>query len=253
MAKKDRVGERFVSNEGYEMVIVEYNSSSDVWIEFQDEYKAKVHTTYQNCQKGEVKNPYHPSVYRVGFIGQGKYKSKVNGKATKYYKYWQSMLKRCYDSKYKEKQPTYKDCFANKETYCFQDFCKWFDKNYYEIEGERMELDKDILCKGNKEYSFNTMIFVPQRINVLFVKNDVDRGDCPIGVYYCKSNNKYKAECRILGDNKYLGFYNTPEEAFLAYKQFKEAYIKEVADEYKNRIPKELYDAMYTWEVEIDD
>ena len=45
----------------------------------------------------------------------------------------------------------------------------------------------------------------------------------------------------------------TSEEAFLTYKKFKEAYIKQVADEYKYYIPQELYDAMYRWEVEITD
>ena len=36
----DRTGERFITNEGYEIVIIEYNSSLDVTIQFQDKYKA---------------------------------------------------------------------------------------------------------------------------------------------------------------------------------------------------------------------
>ena len=51
----------------------------------------------------------------------------------------------------------------------------------------------------------------------------------------------------------FLGHYNTPEEAFQAYKQFKENYIKQVADEYKELIPEKLYNAMYEYEVEIED
>ena len=51
----------------------------------------------------------------------------------------------------------------------------------------------------------------------------------------------------------YLGSYNTPEEAFNVYKEFKERYIKEVADYYKEQIPQKLYDAMYRYEVEITD
>lgn len=47
--------------------------------------------------------------------------------------------------------------------------------------------------------------------------------------------------------------YKTKEEAFLVYKQAKEKYIKQVADEYKDKIPKRLYDAMYKYEVEITD
>ena len=43
------------------------------------------------------------------------------------------------------------------------------------------------------------------------------------------------------------------EEAFYSYKQIKEDYIKQMADEYKDKIPRKLYDAMYKWEVEITD
>lgn len=160
---------------------------------------------------------------------------------------------RGFDEKIKNKHPTYKDVTVNPECYCFQDFGEWFDKNYYEIEGERMHLDKDILVKGNKEYSFNTMVFVPQRINKLFTKRDACRGDLPIGVHYYKASGKYMASCKTLNRQKYLGLYNTPHEAFLAYKEFKERYIKQVADEYKDKIPQRLYDAMYAWEVEEDD
>ena len=136
----------------------------------------------------------------------------------------------------------------------FQNFGEWFENNYYEIDGETMHLDKDILCKGNKEYASDKMIFVPERINTLFCKSDATRGDCPIGVSYYKASNKYTAKCNIGEDGyKFLGYYDTPHTAFLAYKEFKEQYIKQIADEYKNKIPKKLYDAMYAWTVEEDD
>ena len=253
MKKNDRTGERFISNEGYEVVIVEYKNANNLWVQFQDKHKARVHTTYNNCQKGEIKNPYHRSVYGVGYVGQGKYDVSINRKLTDYYSDWNDMLKRCYSDKYHEKYPTYKDCFVNEEAHCFQDFAEWWHNNYYEIKGEQMCLDKDILIKGNKEYSFNTMVFVPQRINKLFTKRDNYRGDLPIGVRYENTTGKYQTSCQTLNKNKYLGLYNTPHEAFLAYKTFKEQYIKQVADEYKGKIPDRLYEAMYAWTVEEDD
>ncbi len=36
-------------------------------------------------------------------------------------------------------------------------------------------------------------------------------------------------------------------------KTVKRAYIKQVADEYKDKIPKKLYDALYAYIVEITD
>ena len=251
--REERLGEQFKTNEGYIIEIVEYNNKRNVLVEFQDEHKTRIPTEYACCQKGMVRNPYHKSVYGVGYFGQGKYKCKVDGKNSKYYNHWHNMMQRCYDEKCREKYPTYKDCFVNEEAHCLQDFGAWFDENYYEIEGEQMELDKDILCKGNKEYSFDKMIFVPKRINDLFTKCDRVRGDLPIGIYYKKSSNKYVTQCQTLEGKKHLGYFDTPHEAFQAYKTFKEAYIKQVADEYKDKIPQRLYDAMYAWEVEIDD
>ena len=64
-----------------------------------------------------------------------------------------------------------------------------------------------------------------------------------------------KTECKDVSRcySKTLGYYNTPEEAFQCYKQAKETLIKQVADEYKPYISKELYEVMYRWEVDIND
>lgn len=45
----------------------------------------------------------------------------------------------------------------------------------------------------------------------------------------------------------------TPEEAFQVYKVAKETYIKEVADEWKDKINPKVYQAMYNYQVEITD
>ena len=251
--REERLGERFITNEGYIVVIVEYNNQRNVLVEFQDEHKARIPTLYQCCQKGTIKNPFHKSVYGVGYIGQGKYKSRVDGKITEYYIDWHSMMVRCYSKKCYRNYNSYEDVKVCDEWLNFQNFASWWHNNYYEVEGERMDLDKDILCKGNKIYAPDKCIFVPERINTLFVKCDVSRGDCPIGVSYNNWNNKYQAYCNTLDNHEYLGYFDTPHEAFQAYKTFKEAYIKQVADEYKDKIPQRLYDAMYAWEVEIDD
>ena len=255
--RANRIGQQFITNEGYKIIIIEYNNCNDLLVQFQDEHKAIVPSKYYYCQNKTVPNPYHPSTCGLGYIGVGIYKPKINGKQTIQHKYWHNMFTRCYYNKEVEKHPTYKIAFINKCWYNFQNFGEWFDNNYYEIEGEKMCLDKDILVKGNKEYAPDKCIFVPERINILFIKRDNDRGDYPIGVSYHKASGKYMARCSIKTENgnkeKYLGSYNTPEEAFLAYKEFKEAYIKQVADEYKERIPKRLYEALYKYEVEITD
>ena len=69
----DRTGEENYNNEGTLMRIIKYRRVNDIFVEFQDEYKANVHTTYSSFKKGNVKNPFHKSVYSVGYIGIGKY------------------------------------------------------------------------------------------------------------------------------------------------------------------------------------
>lgn len=199
----------------------------------------------------------NPNIFNIGYLGKGKYKVSENGRKTKAYLTWCNMLKRCYDPYYINEYPSYINCYVCEEWLCFQNFAKWHEENYYKIENDFICLDKDILIKGNKVYSPDSCIFVPNRINCLFTKCDRARGKYPIGVDYKKSANKFRARCRILVNGKInrksLGYYDTDEEAFLVYKQFKEGYIKEVADEYKDLIPKKLYEAMYSYKVEIND
>jgi hypothetical protein len=199
-----------------------------------------------------IKNRSTPTIYGVGYLGEGNYNRKNDFKA---YERWRAMFKRCYCKSDLERHTTYKGCIVCEEWHNFQNFADWFYKNYYEVENETMELDKDILHKDNKIYSPNTCCFVTHRINNLFTKRNKSRGELPIGVY--KNRIKYVGMCNIYKNNKYvsisLGTYSTPEQAFNEYKKFKEDYIKQVADEYKNRIPKQLYDAMYKYEVKFTD
>lgn len=259
MGKKsiDRTGEKGINNFGSEMIITRCMGAKDIDVYFPEYDWIGKHVEYSNFKKGNIKCPYEPSVYGIGCIGVGNYKVSENGKSTKIYSTWNSMLKRCYDEKYQEKYPTYIDCEVCEEWLNFQDFGKWYDENYYEVEGQRMNLDKDILFKHNKVYSSETCIFVPQTINKLFVKSDKTRGDSVIGTSL--KNGKYQAGCSLInpetGKSKYeyLGICDTQEKAFEVYKYYKERNIKEVADYYKELIPVKLYNALYAYVVEIND
>lgn len=70
--KVDRTGETNISSEGCGMKIIKYNSNRDIIIEFQDEHKYRVHTSYPNFKKGKCKNPFFPSVYEHGYLGVNK-------------------------------------------------------------------------------------------------------------------------------------------------------------------------------------
>lgn len=254
----NRIGERNYNTFGSEMVIVNYNGCMDIDVYFPEFDWIFKHAKYNNFKKGEIKCPYERRFYNVGYLGEGKYKVSENGKNTRVYDTWKAMLQRCYSEKEHERHPTYIGCEVYEGWHNFQNFAKWYKDNYYEVGNEKMCLDKDILFKGNKIYSPDTCIFVPETINKLFIKNDKNRGESVIGATLCK-NGKYQAQCNIInpetGKSKqeYLGLYDSQEKAFQVYKYHKERNIKQIADYYKIHIPQKLYDAMYNYEVEIDD
>mgnify|MGYP004457311729 CR=1 FL=1 len=264
--KIDRTGETNISNEGCVMRIVEYNNCDDIIIQFEDEYKYRLHTKYKHFKNGQCKNPYFASVFGHGYWGVD-----VNGNvpktaelkegklcATQEYQKWQNMLQRCFDNKYKEKYPTYKGVICCERWLCFTNFLEDFEilkQEYNWSNDEKLNLDKDILNKGNKIYSLENCVLVPNWINMLFTKCDASRGNYPIGV--SKKNKKYQAHCSVNGKQTRLGLYNTIEEAFNAYKQAKENEIKRIAYDCvsKGFMTKDsrLYNVMISYQIEIDD
>ena len=64
---------------------------------------------------------------------------------------------------------------------------------------------------------------------------------------------KYVAKCKVSNKTVHLGYYLTSTEAFIVYKNFKESYIKEVANKWKDQIDVRVYEALMRYEVSIDD
>lgn len=250
VAKIDRTGEQSTNNFGSIMEIIEYRTYGDIDVYFPDYNWVYYNTSYKEFKQGKIKCPYEPRVCGIGYIGEGIYKSRVNGIKNRSYDVWKNILERCYDESHRYKHLSYIDCIVCDEWLNYQNFAEWYDMNYYEVDGEIMHVDKDILFKNNNLYSPDTCIFVPQRINSLFIKADASRGDLPVGVHM--KNNKFIAQSNNY-EKIHLGVFDTIEEAFQAYKYYKEELIKEVAEEYKDCIPLVLYEAMYNYTVDIND
>lgn len=251
----EKLGETVLQNCNELAFIVEYVNSRDITVQFKKTGEL-VKTRYDLFIRGNVKSHFTPSVYGIGIKGLEPTRNE-DGEIIDSYKCWKDMLRRCYSAKFQEKQPTYKDCYVCNEWLYYPNFKNWYEENYYEIDNKTSQLDKDILIKNNKVYSTDTCVFTPSFINSLFTKCQNNRGKQPVGVYYHKEGKKYIAGLRVFKDGKstikHLGCFDTTNEAFEAYKQAKEDYIKEVADEYKDKIPAKLYEAMYAYEVNIDD
>lgn len=241
------IGEIRNNNFGTEMKIIAYRKHSDIDVQFMDDYGYVVHnTTYTNFRKEQIKNPYDPTTYNIGYLGVGNHMAKSEGKVVDSYNTWHDMIRRCYSEKSKSKFSAYYHiCTVSKLWHNYQNFAEWFDKNKYFVEG-RLHIDKDILYSGNKMYNPETCLLVPQRINMLFVNIPNSYG-LPNGIRPT-SSNRYSA----MYNGKSLGVYDTLEDAYSIYSHEKEKVIQQIANEYKEIIPLKLYDALMEYRVRID-
>lgn len=232
-----------------DIVVLEYICGQKVLVKFLKSGYETI-TSTSHIKQGSIKDKLSPTVRGVGILGD--VTERLQGVDFTAYRAWVMMLDRCYSDIAQNKRPTYKDCTVSENFKYFQFFLKWCN-NQIGFGNEGWQLDKDILVKGNKIYSPETCCFVPPEINGLFIKSNNTRGNNPLGVSFQKSLKKFSSYIRIKGKRHTIGYYNTPEEAFYAYKQAKEAYIKEVANKWKDQIDIKVYEALMNYEVEITD
>lgn len=245
-AKAKYEGREYETLQYGKVKIIEYQSATDVVVQFENTgYVTTV--SVGNLKKGFVKDRSVPTVCNFGIIGDQDIRDE-HGNIEKEYRRWESMLSRVYG----RPTNTYLGCEVCLKFQKYKDFKDWCGKQIG-FDQDGWHLDKDILFKGNKVYSPETCCFVPSEINTLFVKQQNIRGKYPLGVSYEKRTKRFQANISIFGKNKGLGTYGTPEEAFYVYKIAKEAYIKEVAELYKDQIDNRVYEALMNYEVDIND
>lgn len=184
-------------------------------------------------------------IYGVG-LNDRKYPVKVEGKSTKVYNLWLNLLTRCYNSKTHKTSPTYVGCSVSENFKNFTYFYEWCQKQIG-FNQEGFQLDKDLILRGNKIYSEDTCLFLPRELNSLLTAHKAARGSFPLGVsLHC---GKFKAQCLRHPAPTHIGLFNTPDEAFQAYKQAKETFIKLQAEKWKARIDPRAYAALMAYEV----
>ena len=180
-SKTYKVGTIWENNQGEQFTIIAHAATCyvekktgwkkypNVIIEFSNGFKREIQT--RRIRSKEVKNPFYPIVYGVGFMGNGDYKAVINKKRTKEYEAWTGMLARCYSEEYKKSCPTYKDCTVDPRWHNFQNFCEDIQhlEGYAEWKASKKSreyaLDKDTLIEGNKTYSKDTCKFLLFSIN----------------------------------------------------------------------------------------
>lgn len=141
-----------------------YRSEKNVEVVFL-ETNGKRTASSGDIRSGSVKDYYKRTVHGVGYVGNGRFKPTINGKISKCYIKWSSMIARCYDEKTQEKRPTYKGCIVVDEWHNFQNFAEWYYSNKPE-DSDDIHLDKDIKIEGNKTYGPEFCLLVTAQENI---------------------------------------------------------------------------------------
>lgn len=223
-----------------------YNSGRYKIIKYLDRKKIQIKfiaTKYtcfaaaHNLDKGQVKDPLVVSVFGKGFLGDGEF-TKANKVL---YDRWRNILLRCYGD---GRNTKYKECRVHKRWLNFQLFC---------VDAQKLKnwdlpschIDKDILVQNNKIYGPGKCCFVPAEINkALQRENKTNKGKlkCVLGVTK-SSAHRYHAR------GKSNSYFNTEEEAYLAYKTARIKYIKNLAIKYKNDLSTKIYQILMEFDL----
>jgi hypothetical protein len=245
-----QAGSQFKTNNSGVATVLEYRAADDVLVQFEDG-STKI-TTAASLKRGKVQNNNLPSVYGVGYMSDEFHSHDANRKIIPTYNLWFGMMTRAYNEKYHSEKPTYKEVIVCDEWLHYKNFKKWCEAQVgFGTKG--FNLDKDILVKGNKVYGPEFCVFVPSEMNSQLTKANAAHGLYPIGVSWHSEHEKFMACFRANGKTKYLGYYTNPEDAFNAYKVAKEAYLKHIADKYKDVVDPRVVEALYAYKVEMTD
>lgn len=163
-----------------------------------------------------------------------------------FYRFWSSMIERCYSEKMLKRNPTYQGTIVCDQWKYYSNFEKWAKENY--IEG--FNLDKDIIAGDLKIYSPETCCFVPPLINSCILDKNTSN-EYPIGVSYIKKNkdgyerpSPYRATISMYGKQVHLKTFKTPEEAHQCWQENKIKYLNELIVEYKNIVGQNVIDGL---------
>lgn len=153
------------------------------------------------------------------------------------YKSWMGVMDRAFNPQRKQQNTCYANTTVCEEWVKFSGFREWMlDQTFLDLTGAKLNLDKDILLKGNQVYCPDACAFIPARINTLIVLNDRSRGEQPIGVFLHKERNERPFRASVNGnkdDRIRSTYYDTAEEAHAWWQEMKAKVIREAVDLWK--------------------
>lgn len=240
-----KVGDTFPTTKGGDCLVIKVKSKGNITVVFKENINHEIVTDYRTLKVGHILNPYFATYFGQGYLGVGKYRMCKNKRPTTSYSAWRFLMIRLFCEKRLLINPTYRECTICKEWLNFQVFSEWF----YSCEsyGKGYEIDKDLLVQGNKHYSPETCVMLPQEINKAL--KTVQINSVVAGVRKRKNTKGYQVRVTEFGKRRHVGEFYTVEEASAAYVEAKERYIKNLALAWANRIEWKAFVALMNWRV----
>lgn len=156
---------------------------------------------------------------------------------------WKDLLRRCFNERYKEEKPCYKEVTCCEEWLLFSNFKKWVDSqgSLYDVDNTVKHLDKDLLNPTNKLYSPNNCLLVSRKVNNFFLDGKSSSTTGVRGVTFKSDINIYHVFCKDPFDrsSKFLGKVYTAEEGRELYNKTKLKYFNDLYK--RGYISEELY------------
>ena len=146
------------------------------------------------------------------------------------------MLDRCHSDKWQNRFPTYIGLSVHESFLRASIFVDWMKSQITTENGEPLQLDKDILYPGNKEYSPNTCAFVPKFLNMSLNICERASGGLPKGVrsYTLKSGKtRYYWEVEAASGRLRKGGITCKWEAHKEWQLARASVIEQAIEKYK--------------------
>lgn len=115
------VGYKYPTNGGSILTIIEYTNANHITVSFESGYTTV--TSAGAIRSGGVKDKCNPTIFGVGYVGDGKHKPYYNSRTqSPAYTVWTGILERCYGPHQERDNPAYVGCIVDDEWHNFQTF-----------------------------------------------------------------------------------------------------------------------------------
>ena len=142
---------------------------------------------------------------------------------------WWSMLNRC-SKGISDKYPTYLGVHCSDDFKSCSNFAKWGKDKYQ----QNYVLDKDLLLRGNKLYSRDTSLFIPQEVNKFLITRTLHRSNSGLlGVSWHTRDLVFNSNISINGKQTSLGYFADKLDAHRSWQQAKLNQARVLKDRYQ--------------------